>query len=276
MNLTSIQNGLWRSRALQGAVLAVLIIVGTVACQPINSDTLAALRDAATAIAQQPSVAPVGPEGAVRNENILLNNGTMLNYSIVLPPNYQSGTPYPTLLALPPGSQTQSMVNAGLDSYWQAGALANGWVVISPVAPNGQLFFQGAETSIPIFLDAIATRYPFEGDKVHLAGVSNGGISAFRIAGLYPERIHSLIALPGYPQTAEDQANLAAFTSLPIALFVGANDSDWIDPMRETTTQLTRLGATVSLEIVPDEGHFIRSLIGGEDLFGLLEEFRGQ
>ncbi len=267
-----VRNGRYRlSRTITRLFLPLLLIavtMGMVACVPISRE--AALTDLPTPT----PVAAVGAAGAVRSAAVTLTDGTIIRYTLILPPNYQVGQPYPTLLALPPGSQTQAMVDAGLESYWQAGALADGWVVVSPVAPEGQLFFQGAESLLPEFLLRIATQYPLEGGKFHLSGVSNGGISAFRIAGTNPEFFHSLLALPGYPNSSEDKANLEKLIDIPVMLFVGANDTGWIGPMRETAAALKALGGTATLEIVPDEGHFIRTLIGGETLFALLESFR--
>jgi pimeloyl-ACP methyl ester carboxylesterase len=266
----------WSARSMRRAWITFIPIVligaslSLAACLPLSPE------GALANLPQPTPIAAVGEAGAVRAAAVSLADGTVISYTLILPPNYVAGEPYPTLLALPPGSQTQGMVDAGLDSYWRAGALANGWVVVSPVAPQGELFFQGAERFLPEFLLRIATQYPPEGGKFHLSGVSNGGLSAFRIAGRNPDFFHSLLALPGYPITAEDQANLEQLTALPIALFVGQNDTGWIGPMRETAATLKNQGANVTLAMVPDEGHFIRSLIGGETLFVLLESFRNK
>lgn len=256
-------------------VACIFFLFAIVGCVPLDpEEAIANLQNPTVEAVAAAMVEPVGEEGAIREVSAVMDDGTVIDYVLVLPPNYRIGQPYPTLLALPPGSQTASMVNSGLSSYWRDGAMANGWVVISPVAPEGQLFFQGAEQYIPELLDRIAIQYPPEGGKFHLSGVSNGGISAFRVAGANPERFHSLLALPGYPNSAEDKEHLSQLTSLPVALFVGANDSGWITPMRETTAILNNNGGNASLEIVQGEGHFIRSLIGGEELFVLLERFR--
>ncbi|MEZ4615229.1 MAG: hypothetical protein R2867_06920 [Caldilineaceae bacterium] len=57
---------------------------------------------------------------------------------------------------------------------------------------------------------------------------------------------------------------------------MGQNDTGWVGPMRETAAALNNAGGNATLEIVPNEGHFIRSLIGGEQLFALLASFRGK
>ena len=66
---------------------------------------------------------------------------------------YDPAATYPVLLALPPGAQDQAMVEAGFARYWGAPARAAGWVVVSPVAPEGRAFWQGGEAAIPPLLN---------------------------------------------------------------------------------------------------------------------------
>jgi enterochelin esterase-like enzyme len=56
-------------------------------------------------------------------------------------------------------------------------------------------------------------------------------------------------------------------------MFVGEQDATWIPPMQETADALAAQGREVSLEIVPGEGHVMRSL-SPDRLFALLESFR--
>lgn len=202
-----------------------------------------------------------------------VEDGTILEYAVELPPGFDPNQEYPILLALPPGPQTKTLVEAGLDGYWRAAAQERGWVVISPVAPDGKLFFAGSEMLIPELLDQVAADYQPEGGKFHLAGISNGGISAFRIAGLYPERFYSLIVLPGFPQTAEDFERLQNLVDIPVAMYVGEEDTIWVDEMTEVEEELMRLGGEVSLEIVPGQGHVIQTL-EGDTLFDFFERYR--
>ncbi len=70
------------------------------------------------------------------------------------------------------------------------------------------------------------------------------------------------------------KANLAKLAAIPVAFFIGQNATSWIGAMCEAAAALKEQGDTATLEIVPDEGHFIRTLIDGEVLFQLLENFR--
>lgn len=226
-----------------------------------------------------PSVAAIPPtligeEGMISYYEIELEEGTVIEYGVVLPDGFDASQTYPILLALPPGGQTQSMVVAGIDGFWGEEGKKRGWIVISPIAPNGTLFFQGSERLIPEFLAQMSQQYQAEGGKYHLAGISNGGISTFRVGGNHPELFHSMMVLPGFPRSEEDFQNLDLLTDMPVTMFVGEGDTSWIPRMQETEERLSALGGQVSLEIVADEGHLIRSLQGGERLYDLLESFR--
>jgi len=200
-----------------------------------------------------------------------LSDGNFLGYLLLLPTDFDETQSYPVLLALPPGPQDQQMVQAGL-FYWQQGP-ARGWVVVSPAAPEGQLFFQGAERYLPELLDEISRTVKVEGDKVHLAGVSNGGLSAFRVALDHPERFASLVTLPGFPPTQADFDSLDRLRDLPISLFVGERDSNWRSQVQTTEMRLKELGARVSLTVMAGQGHVIQTL-SSDQLFDLFDSYR--
>ncbi len=205
-------------------------------------------------------------------QQMIFLDETILEYALVLPDNFSADQTYPILLALPPGDQTEAMVEAGLN-YWEAEAIRRGWIVVSPIAPNFTLFFRGSESYIPEFLNRIAAQFPPEGGKFHVAGVSNGGVSSFRIAINSPDLVQSVVVLPGYPLDGFDQDNLANLKEIPIAMFVGENDGAWVTRMQTAEQNLQEIGATVTLDIRPGEGHVIRS-INGEQLYDLLDSFR--
>lgn len=207
-----------------------------------------------------------------------------LRYAVLLPEDYDPenqdsenadpGRTWPLLLALPPGTQDEKMVRRGLDLYFAQEARRLGWIVVSPIAPEGQLFFEGGEARLPELLDALEQDLKIEGGRVHLAGVSNGGLGAFRIAGLHPERIASLTVAPGFPATDEDRQRLVDLAHLPIAIYVGAEDERWVREGRETLEHLEQLGAPdAALVERPGEGHMLdRSL--GSVIFDRLEVLR--
>jgi len=204
-----------------------------------------------------------------------LRDGTTLRYAELLPPDYRSDRAYPVLLALPPGDQSAAMVERAVALYWQSLA-QHGWIVVSPATPDGRLFFQGAESVLPELMDHVLAAFRVEGGRLHLAGVSNGGRSAFHLAVASPSRFASLTVLPGFPPSAGDFAKLDRLRGLPVALFGGSLDPGWVAQMRRTRARLESLGADVHLTVYPGEGHVPASLAGGAVLLRTLEARRGR
>ena len=126
---------------------------------------------------------------------------------------------------------------------------------------------------VPELLDKIAADYPPENGKFDLAGVSNGGLSAFKAALTYPDRFRSLVVFPGYSQDGADDPNLSKLKGIGVSMFVGGDDSGWRDASEQTDQTLKGLGYTVELHIVAGEGHIIDSLTGA-DLFDAIERVR--
>jgi len=201
-----------------------------------------------------------------------VHNRRVIEYALVLPERFDKAVPYPVLLALPPGDQSRQMVEAGLHLYWEAEAKKRGWVVISPAAPDGDSFYDGAEKELPNLLDEISKSVLFEGGKVHLVGVSNGGLSAYRAITEYPSRFLSLTVLPGIPPDNRALVALDRLKGIPVAAFVGREDTAWVRGSRETKEKLDRLGIENTLEVVAGQGHVIA--LSPARLFDLLEKRR--
>jgi dienelactone hydrolase len=194
---------------------------------------------------------------------LVLPDGTRIEHALVLPEGWQPGRAYPVLLALPPGAQDRAMVEAGLQRYWGEHAAGRGWIVISPAAPRGVLFHEGSERHVQAIVHAVLAAHPAEGGRVHLAGASSGGLSAFRAARLSPELFHSLTVLPGFAPAAEDLHDLDALRDLPVRMHVGGADTAWLVESRRTEQRLRAAGARVSLEVHRGEGHAPAALEGG-------------
>jgi len=196
-----------------------------------------------------------------------------LRYALTLPDHFVRSQPYPVLLAFPPGPQTEPMVNAGFDRYWGPQASRRGWIVVSPVAPVGQVFHRGGDTLIPALLDEIASEFQIEGGRFHLAGWSNGGRTAFHVALGHASRVRSLVVLPGGPPTENDVDRLGQLKGILVRMFAGERDTEWVRLMHDTEQRLKALGISVETTVLPGEGHVPPSL-DGERIMTLLEKLR--
>lgn len=183
-----------------------------------------------------------------------------LRYAIVLPENFVADREYPALLALPPGAQNEAMAEEGLRRYWEAEATGRGWVVVSPIAPEsaGRAGFSGeALNSIPLLLAEVAKQVKVEGGTFHLAGVSNGGKSAFAAAIEHPSLYASLLVLPGFPARESDRPRLDRLKPLPVRMLVGERDPTWRNETERTLKLLTSMGVNAEAKVLEAQDHVL-------------------
>ncbi|MEM6996327.1 MAG: hypothetical protein AAF721_37820 [Myxococcota bacterium] len=159
----------------------------------------------------------------------------------------------PVLLALPPGPQTRPMVEAGLER-WADAMATDGWFVVSPTSPKGT-FFEESAAVLPPFVEATAKHHGFPPRGLLLFGMSNGGLSAFKLAIADPGRFRALVTIPGRP-TDEDMTRVDALSGIPVAMVVGADDDAfWKTGAETASAALDAAGGNVTLQVVPDTGH---------------------
>lgn len=197
-----------------------------------------------------------------------------IDYVMLTPEGFAVGDRAPVVLALPPGGQSLDAVQNTVARVYEREALRRGWVIVSPAAPGGELYFEGSEALIPGLISWIKSWVDAQGGAVHLAGVSNGGISAFRIAAENPDDVRSIVVFPGFAQSGDDQRALSDLSDVPVRMFVGQNDSEWVTAMRNTQERLDDAGGDVTLEIVPGAGHIIEGLWDGVRIFDELDALR--
>ncbi|MBL8759180.1 MAG: nuclear transport factor 2 family protein [Phycisphaerae bacterium] len=206
-------------------------------------------------------------------KSLELLGGTRVVYQIITPDNFVPGSTAPVLLVLPPGKQDANMVNAGL-ARLDPECRRQGWVVVSPQAPGGRLFFQGGEEVLPALLQELRKTVAPEGGKVHLLGSSNGGLSALRFAIRNPESVRSLMLMPGGFASKADAARVNRLKGIPVRLYVGSDDTvEWTDGARAVLSAGEKAGLDIALDVRPANGHTIDGLTG-EEIMRVLDGFR--
>ncbi len=198
---------------------------------------------------------------------------TSVEVLVLEPEGFDPEVAHPLLVALPPGGQSMKLVRSAAESYWYALSSMRGWIVVSPAAPAGRLFVDDEGAALlPGLVKKLEELYKVEG-KVHLAGVSNGGKSAFRSAIDNPQLYASLTVMPGVPPSSAFFKRLAELEGLPVLMYVGEQDAPWLKGSRTTAARLGEAGVAVELIVVPGDRHYLRSFsISG--LYDRLESHR--
>ena len=254
-------------------VLLALLFLLLSACSSDGATTAAEEVVSAEPASDVPDTAPAIDTGGVATGSVEID-GTTIDYVTSVPDGFAPGDEAPLLLAFGGGSQTIGIASASVEGTYGPEARRLGWVVISPAAPDGVRYFDGSEALVPGFLDWVETWVTPEGGAPHVAGISNGGISSFRYAVQNPDRVQSVISFPGFPRGDADRAALPDLTAIPIRMYVGETDTNWIPPAEQAVEIFTEAGGNIELTIFAGEGHIMDSTRDGTVIFEQLESFR--
>lgn len=187
--------------------------------------------------------------------------GMPLHYKVVLPKDYAPEKTYPAVLAFPPGAQTMDMVFTTLARNWAPEAQRRGYIVVIPAAPAGRLFTDDGARVFPALLDKLLGDYKVRDRKFYIAGMSNGGLSAFHIAASYPQYFFGVTGFPGYlPDATPERAK--ALAGLCINMHVGELDTGWRKAMEAQAAEFRARGFMVNLTVEKGQSHVIGTLTG--------------
>ena len=184
--------------------------------------------------------------------------GTEVEYKVLLPPGYDRARAYPTVLVFTGGGQGLEAAENTLKVDWQAEAEKRGYIVISPAAPDGELFFQEGDKVFPAFLDMIRKDYKVSG-KIHIAGHSNGGLSAFHIAAKYPAYFSTVTGYPGLYQDNPEADYPAGLKGLCLYMHAGELDPSWRDAMAAEAKQMSGEGYRIKFTVEPKQTHRLKA-----------------
>jgi predicted peptidase len=187
--------------------------------------------------------------------------GTKLDYKVILPNDYDPAKSYFGILAFPGGPQTMEMVMGTVMRNWREQAETYEYIVVVPAAPNGDLFFEQGDRVFPAFIDKLLSDYKIKENKFHIAGVSNGGLSAFHIASLYPKYFWSVTGLPGFLDDGSPE-RVQALSKLCVYMYAGEMDPGWLRSERTEAAKFKNQGFTVEFNEEKGQGHVMRTLEG--------------
>jgi len=184
--------------------------------------------------------------------------GLDITYRVVLPNGFDPARTYPTILVFTGGSQQMRGVENTLNADWKAEAEKRGYIVVSPAAPEGSLFFDSADRIFPAFLDAILRDYKVRGGKLHVAGHSNGGLSAYHVASKYPSYFTTVTGYPGLFDGAP-ASRIQALKPLCLFMHVGDLDPGWMSAMERQSETLRQQGFRIKYTVEKGQIHRLQA-----------------
>ena len=196
---------------------------------------------------------------------------TTVHYKVILPNQYDPAKAYPGVLAFSGGSQTMEIVDGAIRRFWRQQAEQRGYLMILPAAPDGVLFFEGGERIFPEFLDKMLAEYKIKDNKFDVTGMSNGGISSFHVAALYPQYFRSITVFPGYLPEDTD-ARMQKISKMCINMYVGELDTGWLEDMQQQSAKFRAKGMNVQFAIEKGQGH-VPATLAGDGAHRLFDHF---
>jgi poly(3-hydroxybutyrate) depolymerase len=185
--------------------------------------------------------------------------GLEVTYKVVLPNGYNAARTYPVILVFTGGGQQLRGAENTLKSDWQAEAERRGYIVISPGSPDGSLFFEAGDRIFPEFLEMIRRDYRVPTGAMHVAGHSNGGLSAFHIAAKYPAFFKTVTGYPGLLDGQSDVRRIQALKPMCLFMHVGDQDSSWMSAMQRQAESLQRQGFSIRYSVEKNQVHRLRA-----------------
>ena len=187
---------------------------------------------------------------------------TIVNYKTVLPNNYDPAKAYPAVLIMGGGPQTMNTVDTTLARNFRAEAEKRGYIIVGPAAPDDDLFFDEGDRIFPEFLKLILADYKIQDNKFHIAGPSNGGISALHVAAANPQYFLSVTAFPGYMWEPTDE-KLQAISKMCVFMYVGEFDPyRWHAEMNREAEALRAKGTVARYSVEQGQPHRLETLAG--------------
>ncbi|MFP7672820.1 alpha/beta hydrolase [Marivita sp. S0852] len=161
------------------------------------------------------------------------------------------GAPRPVLVLLHGGGRT----GVSMIDMWRDLAGREDIILLAPDARSTQWSLL---TDGPMFLAALlkdaAARYPLDMDRIYLAGHSDGGAHAMRIANLGGGPFKAVVTHSGHSPMPRV---IPALNPVPIHSFVGDLDVVFtVDSSRAALKHLARAGHPTSLTVIPGHNHW--------------------
>jgi predicted peptidase len=187
---------------------------------------------------------------------------TIVHYKTVLPNNYDPAKAYPAVLIMGGGPQTMNTVDTTIARNFRAEAEKRGYIIVGPAAPDDDLFFDEGDRIFPEFLKMILADFKIQDNKFHVAGPSNGGISALHVAAANPQYFLSVTAFPGYMWEPTDE-KLQAISKMCVFMYVGEFDPyRWHAEMNREAEALRAKGTVARYSVEQGQPHRLETLAG--------------
>ncbi len=211
---------------------------------------------------------------AHKYETIKARNGVEIEYTVVLPENYNPSHTYPALVSFAPGGWGTASCDWSLEHLWGASTSSSGWIAVHLVAPDRGWMTHPSHHALEELLDDIMEDHHIEGDKFHLVGFNNGARPATTYSGMSKRYFQSLTTVNNRGIARWDDDELRSFSQKRVFLLVCGEDDYTLELTHKVEALMSQGGTEVKLTVLDGEGRVPASMLDGGLMRFLAENVR--
>ncbi|MEO1033203.1 MAG: hypothetical protein AAFX55_17495 [Bacteroidota bacterium] len=180
------------------------------------------------------------------------HNGKTLNYTILLPLDFDANKTYPVLVG---PSDTDSANDQSF--YWRGTTDSQGWILV------GYRIYNATNRlgEVKALFEHLKAKYNVEGNKFHTVCFSANSASIFDLVMEMPSYFSGITGMAGNPNNSSKE-KMKQLKGVKVQFVVGDKDTYWMNSAKRSHQILQGLGVESSIEIIKNGQHVMKPLIG--------------
>ncbi|WP_299275409.1 hypothetical protein [uncultured Psychroserpens sp.] len=181
-----------------------------------------------------------------------LYEGEKLNYTILLPLDYDAIKTYPVMVG---PSDTESADDQSF--YWRGTKDSQGWILIGYKVYNAT----NRLGEVKALFEHLKSKYHVEGNKFHTVCFSANSASIFDLVMEMPEYFAGITGMAGNPNNGNKE-KLKQLKGVKVQFVVGDKDPYWMRSAKRSHQLLLDFGVDSRIEIIKNGEHVMKPLVG--------------
>ncbi|WP_298761631.1 hypothetical protein [uncultured Psychroserpens sp.] len=175
-----------------------------------------------------------------------------LNYTILLPLDYDATKTYPVMVG---PSDTKSANDQSF--YWRGTKDSQGWILIGYKVYNAT----NRIGEVKALFEHLKSKYQVEGNKFHTVCFSANSASIFDLVMEMPEYFAGITGMAGNPNNGNKE-KLKQLKGVKVQFVVGDKDAYWMRSAKRSHQLLLDFGVESTIEIIKNGQHVMKPLVG--------------
>ncbi|AXT20423.1 hypothetical protein D7030_04695 [Flavobacteriaceae bacterium AU392] len=179
-------------------------------------------------------------------------NGKNLNYTILLPLDFNASKTYPVLVG---PSETDSANDQSF--YWRGTTDSQGWILVGYSVYNAT----NRINEVKALFEHLKSKYNVEGNKFHTTCHSANSAGIFDLVMEMPEYFAGITGMAGNPNNNNPE-KMKQLKGVKVQFIVGDQDTYWMSSAKKSHQILKNFGIESSIEIIKNGKHVLKPLVG--------------